>query len=231
MPAPTIDELTIADDPTRWANLGFDIEDARAQIGSVWLRFTGATPALDTPGDAEPVPPVPGIAAWSLRDLKNDELDGLPTTSSMRPVPRAAPVHSNGVVAIDHVVAASPDLDRSVAVLEAAGMDLRRVREQPTPAGAPRQAFFRLGREVLELIQEPAEVIERAGGRDRPVRFWGLALLVEDLDRCAAQLADDISEVRPAVQPGRRIASVRRSAGLALPLALISRDERTVEQR
>ena len=43
-------------------------------------------------------------------------------------------------------------LDRSVRALQAAGLDLRRVREQPTPAGAPRQAFFRLGeRQFLDL--------------------------------------------------------------------------------
>jgi catechol 2,3-dioxygenase-like lactoylglutathione lyase family enzyme len=242
LPAPTIDELTIADDPARWAALGFDVEDASAQIGSVWLRFAGAAPAPGAPAAAELAPPVPGvsapagpapfapgIAAWSLRDLQCDELDGLPTTISVSPVPQPAPMHPNGVVAIDHIVAASPDLDRSVALLQAAGMDLRRVREQPTPAGAPRQAFFRLGHEILELIQEPQEVVERAGGRDHPARFWGLALLVDDIDRCAEQLAGMISEVRPAVQPGRRIASVRRSAGLALPLALMSRDERTKE--
>ncbi len=240
MPAPTIDELTIADDPARWAALGFDVEDASAQIGSVWLRFTGAEPAPAPDAPAPGVsaaaqaapgvsPPAPGIAAWSLRDLHSDQLDGLPTTISARPVPQPAPAHPNGVVAIDHVVAASPDLDRSVALLQAAGLDLRRVREQPTPAGAPRQAFFRLGHEILELIQEPDAVIERAGGLDHPVRFWGLALLVEDIDRCAEQLAGSISEVRAAVQPGRRIASVRRSAGLALPLALMSRDERARE--
>jgi hypothetical protein len=229
LPAPTIDELTIADDAARWAALGFDVEDASAQIGGVWLRFTGAAPeaAVSEPGVR--APHALGIAGWTLRELVSAELDGLPTTISARPVPQLAPAHPNGVVAIDHVVAASPDLDRSVAVLQAAGMDLRRVREQPTPAGAPRQAFFRLGHEILELIQEPDAVIERAGGRDRPARFWGLALLVDDIDRCAERLADKLSEVRPAVQPGRRIASVRRTAGLALPLALMSREDRTKE--
>jgi catechol 2,3-dioxygenase-like lactoylglutathione lyase family enzyme len=130
------------------------------------------------------------------------------------------------VLAIDHVVAFSPDLDRSIASLRAAGLDLRRVREQPTPAGAPRQAFFRLGREILELVQEPDEAVERAGGVDRPAGFWGLALLVEDLDRCAELLAPHVGEPRAAVQLGRRIATVKRSAGLTVPLALMSRDER-----
>jgi hypothetical protein len=227
--APTIDELTIADDPARWAALGFDVHDASTQIGSVWLRFTGAASEASAPG-------APGIVGWTLRELASTELDGLPTALSARPVPDPAPAHPNGALAIDHVVAASPDLDRSVVALQAAGLDLRRVREQPTPAGAPRQAFFRLGHEILELIQEPGAAIasspegERAGGYDRPARFWGLALLVEDIDRCARHLGESISEVRPAVQPGRRIASVRRSAGLALALALMSRDERVAER-
>jgi len=227
LPAPTIDQLTIADDPARWAALGFDVENGSTQIGSVRLRFTG-------PADS---PDSSGIVAWSLRDVLSDalspegELDGLTTTISESEVPEPAPAHANGVIAIDHVVAASPELDRSVAALQAVGIDLRRVREQPTPAGAPRQAFFRLGHEILELIQEPAEVVERAGGRKRPARFWGLAVLVEDLDASAAQLAPHVSEVRDAVQPGRRIASVRRSAGLAVPLALMSRDARPVESR
>ncbi len=73
------------------------------------------------------------------------ELDGLATMISAAPVPEQAPPHPNGVVAIDHVVAMSPALQRSIAALEAAGLQLRRLREEPTPAGAPRQAFFRLG--------------------------------------------------------------------------------------
>ena len=100
------------------------------------------------------------------------------------------------------------------------------MREEPTPAGAPRQAFFRVGREILELVQEPEDVVERAGGRDRPARFWGLAVLVDDLDHAVAAMAPHVGSVRAAVQPGRRIATVRRSAGLAVPLALMSRDER-----
>jgi len=116
----------------------------------------------------------------------------------------------------------SPALDRTVAALRAAGLDLRRVREQPTPAGAPRQAFFRLGEEILEVVQEPDAVLERDGGPDRPARLWGLALRVQDLDRTLAALAPNVSPARPAVQPGRRIATVRRSAGLAVPVALMS---------
>jgi hypothetical protein len=218
MPTPTLDVLTLADEPENWARLGFTVADGCCRIGGVSVCFT------DRAGER-------GIVGWSLRDLDSTELDGLPTTISERPVPSDVVAHPNGVLAIDHVVAMSPAFQRSVEALRSAGLDLRRVREEPTPAGAPRQAFFRVGREILELVQEPDEVVERAGGPDRPARFWGLAMLVEDLERASEAMAPHVGEARPAVQPGRRIATLRRSAGISVPLALMTREDRDEEQR
>ncbi|HEX7609400.1 MAG TPA: hypothetical protein VF380_01895 [Solirubrobacteraceae bacterium] len=209
MPTPTIDELTIADEPERWAALGFALDGETSRIGAVTLRFAGARPGT-------------GIAGWSLREVSRTELDGLPTARSQEPPREPAPAHPNGVLAIDHVVAMTPSLERTVAALQGAGLDLRRIREEPTAAGAPRQAFFRLGAEILEVVQEPEELVTAAGGADGPVRFWGLALRVGDLDESVAAIAPHAGTIRPAVQPGRRIATVRRSAGLAVPLALMS---------
>jgi hypothetical protein len=234
MPAPTIDELLVADDSERWAQLGFAVTNGCCQLGEVQLRFLGgghpADPTsrptndpADPPTDHTSGPAERGIVGWSLRDIAQTELDGLTTTVSERPPPVLAPaVHPNGVVAIDHIVAATPSLDRSVRALQDAGLDLRRIREQPTPAGAPRQAFFRLGAEILELIQEPDDVIAHAGGADHPARFWGLAVSVADIDRTVRLLGAHAGSIRPAVQDGRRIATVRRSAGLAVALALMS---------
>jgi hypothetical protein len=214
VPRPTIDELTVADGPERWAALGFTIDDGCCRLGDVRLRLAGEDSGR-------------GIVGWSLRDIHSSELDGLPTTLSARPIPTGEPpAHANGVVAIDHVVAFSPSFQRSVDALQTAGLDLRRVREEPTPAGAPRQAFFRLGHEILELVQAPEDVVQREGGPERSARFWGLALLVEDLDRTVEFLGAHAGEPRAAVQPGRRIATVRRSAGLAVPLALMSTADR-----
>ena len=207
----TIDELAVADQPERWTAASFAVHDSCCQLGSVRLRFAGPRQEAGA-----------GILGWSLRGIASVELDGLPTTRSQSPPPPPPRAHPNGAVAIDHVVVMSPALDRTVAALRAAGLDLRRVREQPTPAGAPRQAFFRLGEEILEVVQEPDAVLERDGGPDRPARLWGLALRVQDLDRTLAALAPNVSPARPAVQPGRRIATVRRSAGLAVPVALMS---------
>jgi catechol 2,3-dioxygenase-like lactoylglutathione lyase family enzyme len=207
--AVTLDELTVVDSPDAWDALGFDVDDGAAVVGDTRIRL-----APDGPGR--------GLARWSLRGVADDaELDGLETTRSDRQPRETAPPHPNGVAGLDHVVAVSPDLDRTVAALEAAGLDLRRVREEPTPAGAPRQAFFRLGTVILEVVQEPPEAIERAGG-DHPAFFWGLAMVTPDLDATVAFLGDGVSEARDAVQPGRRIATLRRSAGLALPVALMT---------
>jgi len=105
--------------------------------------------------------------------------------------------------------------------LRGAGLDLRRVREEPTPAGAPRQGFFRLGGVILEVVQAPKEAIERTGG-DRPAFFWGLAFVAPDLEASVASLGDRVSEIRAAIQPGRRIATLRRTADLAVPIALMT---------
>jgi hypothetical protein len=206
--AGSIDELTVADPPAAWSALGFEVEGDSCVIGDVRLLLAGPDAGR-------------GLVDWSLRGAGSSELDGLPTSQSQREVPAPRPAHPNGVSAIDHVVAITPALERTVAALRAAGLDLRRIREEPTPAGAPRQAFFRLGAVILEVVQEPAEVIERKG-TDRPAFFWGLALLAPDLEATVAVLDDRVSEIRDAVQPGRRIATLRRSAGLTVPVALIT---------
>jgi hypothetical protein len=205
---PTLDELTVADAPDAWSALGFELDGDTCVVGGVRIRLAGSGAGK-------------GLSGWSLRDIESTELDGLPTTRSDRRPPGERPVHPNGVTALDHVVAISPALDRTVAALRGAGLDLRRVREEPTPAGAPRQAFFRLGEDILEVVQEPAEATERAGG-DRPAFFWGLAFVAPDLDATVAGLGERVSEIRPAVQPGRRIATLRRSAGLSVPVALMT---------
>jgi len=205
---PTVDELTVADAPEAWSALGFALDGEICVVGDLRIRLVGSDAGK-------------GLVGWSLRDVESTELDGLPTTRSDRQPPSEQPAHPNGIAALDHVVAITPALDRTVAVLQAAGLDLRRIREEPTPAGAPRQAFFRLGANILEVVQEPAEATERAGG-DRPAFFWGLAFVAPDLDATVAGLGDQVSEIRPAVQPGRRIATLRRSAGVTVPIALMT---------
>lgn len=198
----------MADPPRAWGMAGFEVYGDLCQVGGVVLRLTGPESRR-------------GIVSCSLRDFRGGSLDGLPTVPSDTPPPRPVPPHPNGVVSIDHLVAFTPELSRTVAALEEGGLELRRIREQPTPAGAGHQAFFRLDDVILEVIEAPESSHMRGGGH-RPARFWGLAFLVRDLDDTVGFLGDLVGEPRDAVQPGRRIATLRPTAGLGPAIAFMS---------
>jgi hypothetical protein len=187
--------------PEAWEACGFAVDQGVAAIGAVRLRLSG--------GEG-------GIAGWALRDAPGGEIDGLPTRVSAAPPP-AAGSHPNGALRIDHIVVFTPALGRTIAALEEAGVSLRRVREPDEPGPPVHQAFFRLGEVILELVESPR-------GGDGPASFWGLTICVADLDACAELLGSRLGDVHDAVQPGRRIASMRREAALGLPVALISED-------
>ena len=52
--------------------------------------------------------------------------------------------------------------------------------------------------------------------------FYGLAFTVADLDVAAAFLGERLRPAQNAVQTGRRIATLDRSAGSTIPLAFMS---------
>jgi hypothetical protein len=204
---PTIDELVVADAPERWAAAGFRVEAGVCEVGTVRIALAG-------PGERR------GISGWSVRGLASLDLDGLPTSASERP-PAAGGPHPNDVRTLDHLVVMSPVLDRTVAALEEAGLDLRRVREGATPGGSARQAFFRMGEVILELVAAPAGSRITADP-EGPARLWGISFLVEELEQTAAALGDLLGEPRTAVQPGRRIATLRKAAGLGPAIAFMT---------
>ena len=187
---PELDELVLGADPAAWRAIGATVDDdGVAPVGGVRLRFTGEGG---------------GLLRWSLRGLRTTDLDGLPTTRSEQPPPDAVD-HPLGLTAVDHVVATTRDMERTVARLLAAGLDHRAAPDAP-------QEFFVLGPALLEIAE----------AEDRDDGFWGLTLVVADLDAAAGRLGDALGDVRDAVQPGRRIATVRRSGNLGLPVALMS---------
>jgi hypothetical protein len=75
-----------------------------------------------------------------------------------------------------------------------------------------RQGFRRLGPAIMEIVHS-----REVGG----TQFWGLVVIVADLDALAERLGDLLREVRPAVQPGRRIAPLRTEAGLGPAVAFM----------
>jgi catechol 2,3-dioxygenase-like lactoylglutathione lyase family enzyme len=191
---PTLQQLDIADEPADWRTLGFDVDDGACQVSSVRLRLVGKGPRR-------------GIVGWTLGDAE--------------PGPTTSPPHPNGVVRIDHVVLLSPDLDRTVGDLRSRGFDLRRIREGQTPGGSTRQAFFRAGEPILEVVQAP-EGTSVARNPDGPARLWGISFLVEDLDRTVSTFGNLLGAPRDAVQPGRRIATLRPEAGLGPAIAFMT---------
>jgi catechol 2,3-dioxygenase-like lactoylglutathione lyase family enzyme len=191
---PTLEELEIADEPANWRALGFEVEDGVCQVSSVRLRLVGKGPRR-------------GILGWKLRDGE--------------PAAAAAPPHRNGVAGIDHVVLLSPDLDRTVEELRSEGFELRRIREGETPGGSTRQAFFRLGEPILEVVQAP-EGTSVASNPDGPARLWGIAFLVDDLDATGSAFGELLGTPRDAVQPGRKIATLRPEAGLGPAIAFMT---------
>jgi catechol 2,3-dioxygenase-like lactoylglutathione lyase family enzyme len=191
---PTLEQLEIADEPEVWSAVGFDVEDGVCRVSSVLLRLVGKGPRR-------------GILGWTLGREEPDRT--------------ATGPHPNGVVRIDHVVLMSPDLDRTVADLRGEGFELRRVREGETPGGSTRQAFFRVGEPILEVVQAP-EGTSVARNPDGPARLWGLAFLVEDLEQTTSALGDLVGTPRDAVQPGRRIATLRPEAGLGPAIAFMT---------
>ncbi len=205
--SPTIDTLTVADDPAAWRAAGFSVGEDLCEVGSVRLRLEG-------PGHGR------GIVAWSVRGAGSLDLDGLPTSASHGP-PAAGEPHPNGVVSIDHVVVISPDLDRTASALREGGFDLRRLREGPTPGGSPRQAFFRVGEVILEVVEAPEGTRIRSNP-DGPARLWGIAFGVGSLERAAAARGPLLGEPRPAVQEGREIATLRGAAGLGPAIAFMT---------
>jgi hypothetical protein len=206
---PTIDELMIADPAEAWRNVGFDLEDDVCEVGSVRIRLAGEGAGH-------------GIVGCTMRDISIDAPAGLPLSSSTSP-PRPARDHRhpNGVYALDHLVAFSSNLHRDVKALEQAGLDLRRIRDEPTPGGAPRQAFFRLAEVILEVVEKPPGSREERNA-NAPARFWGLAFVVDDLARSASYLGDRLGELRAAVQRGRQIATLRREAGVGPGIAFMT---------
>ena len=189
---PVLAGLSISDPPERWRALGLAVDGAgELSIGGVRLVLGIA-------------PPGQGIAGWSLRQLPvPGDIDGLATTVATSEF-RGREEHPNGAIAVDHVVIATPDFDRTAGVLQARGMELRRVGER---AGR-RQGFRRLGGPIMEIV-EAAEAPATA--------FWGVAFTVAHLDA----LGPLVDAPRAAVQPGRRIASVSRDAGLSTRVAFM----------
>jgi hypothetical protein len=190
--------VLLADPPERWQALGLDLGEG---VGGVRLEF-GADGGR-------------GIVGLRVRGLQTGSIDGLAVHAGHADAAagEGEGTHPLGAIAVDHVVARTPDLERTLCALQAAGLELRRTRDAGPDA---RQGFFNLGTAVLEVVGP------REPDGDGPASFWGLVLVVSDLDAAAEHLGDLAGTPREAVQPGRRILTLRREAGLGTAVALMT---------
>ncbi|KAA0107947.1 VOC family protein [Mycolicibacterium sp. P1-5] len=199
----TIDEIRVADPAGVWREAGFSVDpDGVCRIGDVRTRLVGRGS---------------GILGWTLRGpVQSGELDGIPTTSSEAIGPEPA-MHPNGVAGIDHVVLLSPNLSRTVDALAAIGLQPRRERDAELGGQPMRQIFFRLGSVILEVVGAPDVA------SDGPSSLWGITFVVDDIDATASFFGDRTLPVKDAVQPGRRITTLRhRDLGMSVRTAMIS---------
>ena len=192
--------LRIGAEPDDWRQLGFDLgPDGTVALDNAQLELSASA----TRG---------AIESWAIEgDGVPTEIDGLPTEPGARADIGAG--HPNGALAIDHIVVLTPTLDRTTAAFAGFGIECRRVRDA---GDGIRQGFFLLGDMLVEVVQTP-EADEGA-----PARFWGITVVVADIEAAAGLLGERLGLVKDAVQPGRRIATVRPEASDGLPLGLIT---------
>jgi hypothetical protein len=200
---PQLRTVLVGDDPEAWTAAGFTVDGDEVRIGEVRVRLTGSSGRR-------------GMYAWALSGVEAGPVDGLETAASDLD-PATPGTHANRAGRIDHVVARTPDLERTVEALHRAGFTERRRRDVPGSQPPTTQVFFWAGQPILELVG-PA-----TPDGDGPTRFWGLALTCDDLDAAASALGDRLGPISGAVQRGRRIATVRtRELDISTPLALMS---------
>jgi hypothetical protein len=214
---PALAALDVGDPPEVWRRLGFAVSpQSTCVIGDVTLRLLGR-------------PAGEGLLGWELRSARPlpDRLDGIPTRTAPADGRPAAPAaeHPNAVTRLDHVVLTTPDIQRTLAALRAAGLQVRRERDAGTPERPLRQAFLWAGDVLLEVAGPPG-----AHGPG-PARLWGLVAVTEELDDLPSRTDHAVGTVRDAVQEGRRITTVRQEAGSSVPLAFMTPHDRTTTRK
>jgi len=118
---------------------------------------------------------------------------------------------------VDHVVVLADDVATTCAVIARhSGAQLRRMKQGDRGT----QGFHRWGSVILEVVERRLVDPDAPHGASS---YWGFVLTVDNLDEAIAHLGPDVlGAARPAVQPERRIATVRRAAGVGVPLALMT---------
>ena len=210
-------KLTIGETAETWSSAGFEVMELPngspgCQLGSVQIQF-------DTAGPQGILSAVVSGLRGMIDSLDFDNENGLSPTHNNTSL---SSTHPNGVSRIDHLVVTSSDCDRTTAAFEANGVYPRRVRTFGDDGSKMRQTFFWLGDVILELVGPDAS------GDKGQTNFWGLALISDDLRTTADYLGSRCTPIKPAVQVGRKITTIKtREIGITTPLAVMSPHTKT----
>lgn len=198
---PRLVGLEVGDTPAAWAALGFTVDGDRVGVGGITIRLVG--------DDG-----VRGIRGWQLAGSGSSDVEGLAAVEV--PALRQVGAHSNGITAVDHVVVGTWDLERTTAALAGLGLTPRRTVDGARDARLTYR-FFLLNTCVLEVIGPTVHDPTRTS---RPASFVGLAFVAPDLG--VGRRLGVTRAPRPAVQPGRDIATFDTTNDVSVPLAVLT---------
>ena len=207
--------LEIGGEIQPWEALGFPFEAHVTRIADVAITIVGGEPglhgwafALDGHDGPDRTELIDGIATTITRASEHNMAAVKPDGASSSKIGR------HTVVGLDHVVVNTSDPVRTCSAIESVlGLPVRRMREV---GNGYEQRFHKAENMIIEVVSGP-----RMAPGD--AHLWGLVASVEDLDALAGDLGDALtSPPKVAVQPGRRISTVRAAAGLGVPFALMS---------
>ena len=167
-----------------WAGAGFNMNDRIVSLTDVDIIFDQGSG---------------GLVAWGWQGLPEavTSICGIPAFEYNK---KSEPVkHPNGCISVDHVVLHSNDAEFVKAEFAKLQLHPRAVRDDIYPGLT--QIFYRPGQ---------GTVIEVVVNKDFPKAFlWGATVVVTDIDVAKNLLKENASEPKKAVQPGRKIMTVR----------------------
>ena len=202
--------LKISADPESWRAAGFHITEVKQGIPACYIN--GILLEFDNKPDQQ------GIHAIGTKNI-DMSVDGIEFFIESTEVgeTHVDSNHSNFVSRIDHLVVTTSDCDRTTKALEEAGIELRRVRNFRLGETGMRQTFFWLGDVILELVGPEVK------SDDELTKIWGLALISEEIEKTVDFLGDLATPLKPAVQPGRLITTIKtKTLGINDALAVMT---------
>ncbi|MES2752440.1 MAG: VOC family protein [Pseudomonadota bacterium] len=203
------------------ASLAFAVAD----IAEAHRRLTRLGLAPDEISDGESRDAASGaMIAWKRTRASAASTHGIRMFFLQRntPLPASPEIAAAPIDALDHLVVATPDPDRTAALYGARlGLDMK--LDRTIDALGTRFLFFRVGGLVFEVIHRLKD-----GRGDGPDKIFGVSWRVADIAATQARLKQagfEVSELREGRKPGTRVFTVRTGT-FGVPTIVIQQGKR-----